>query len=72
MLLEYGAKFSIDREKCLVTSPYLVTILDLPYAMVVRLHAHEVSVVTLTPLTVGSIWWSVGLSIQDKAMDIHA
>ncbi len=72
MLLEFGAKLSIDREKRLVTSPKKVPRLHLPHAMVVRLHAHEVSVVSLTPLTVGLIGWPVGFSIQDKAMDVHA
>ncbi len=46
--------FNAQKER-LVTSPQLVTILQLPLAIVVRLHVRKVNVVILTPETAVSI-----------------
>ncbi len=51
----------------------MVARLHLPYAMAVRLHAHEFGVVILTPVTNDlsrSLSWSVGLSILHVARDV--
>ncbi len=51
----------------------MATRLDLPHAIVVRLHVRKSNVVILTPetaVTGGSLSLSVGLSIQDGAMDV--
>ncbi len=55
----------------------MVTRLHLPHAIGVRLHAHYIYVVILTPKTAdivgvlsSSLPWSVGFSIQNEAMDV--
>ncbi len=54
----------------------MVARLHLPHAIEVRLHAHQIDVVILTPQTVGTVGaldgspsLSVGFPIQGEAMD---
>ncbi len=69
----YSVKSSTVQEEHLATSPQSVARLHLPYAIIVKLLAHDFGVITLTPVTNGlsrSLSWTVGLSILHEAMDV--
>ncbi len=51
LLLTHSAKNLNAQEERLATSPYLVTRLHLPHAILVRLHVLKINVVILTPET---------------------
>ncbi len=51
LLFRHSAKSLNAQVERLATSPYLVTMLHLPHAIVVRLHVLKINVVILTPQT---------------------
>ncbi len=55
LVLRHSAKSLNAQEERLAISPVLVTRVDLPYVIVVRLYVRKSNVVTLTPETAGSI-----------------
>ncbi len=55
LLFMHSAESLNAQEERLDTSPYLVTRLHLPHAIVVRLHVRKSHVVILTPETVGTV-----------------
>ncbi len=72
-----GEVTDVAQEERLATSLFILIRLHLPYALVVRLHVHEVTVVILAPEAVGlmlrlssSQSWSVGLSIPDEPVSV--
>ncbi len=77
LLPRHNAKTLNAQEGRLATSPQLVTRLQLPHAVVVRLHVRQNGIVILIPQTVVYSWClssslslSVRFSIQDEAMDV--
>ncbi len=67
LLLRHSVTSSIAHEERMATR------LHLPHAIVMRLHAHYIIMVILTPETVclsSSLSLPVGFSIQDEAMDV--
>ncbi len=54
LLFRHGAKSLNAQDECLATSPWLVTGLHLPHAIVVRLHVRKSNTVILTPEKVGT------------------
>ncbi len=69
LLFRHSTKSLNAHEERMATSPELVTRLYLPHAIVVRLHVHTGNGGRSRCLS-SSLSLSVGLSIQDKAMDV--
>ncbi len=67
LLFRHSAKSLNAQEERVATSPYLVTRLHLPHAIVVRLHVRKSG---RSWCLSSSLSLSVGLSIQDEAMDV--
>ncbi len=55
LFLRHSTKSLAAQEERLVTSPYLVTRLQRPHAIVVRLHVRKINDVILIPKTAGIV-----------------